>query len=93
MINYTYSEIIMENVTPLILDVEEKYEDQGHVHSNDGYHYQHPTVQGHHHHLRSAACLQNILCALLKYFPETVPQNISISSKNRLGTHRPILPQ
>ena len=65
MIIYTYSEIIMKNVTPLILDVEEKYEDQGHVHGNDGDHHQHPTVQGHQHD-DGDILLKCLLCTRLK---------------------------
>ena len=38
---------MVENVAPLVLDVEEKSEDECHVHGDDGDHHQHPAVHSH----------------------------------------------
>ena len=38
---------MVENVTPLILHVEEEPEDEGHVHGDDGDDDQHPAVYRH----------------------------------------------
>ena len=42
-----YRQIMVENVTPLILHVEEEPEDEGHVHGDDGDDDQHPAVYRH----------------------------------------------
>ena len=44
----SHRQILIEDVTPLVLDEEEEHEDDGHVHGNDDDHHQHPAVHGHH---------------------------------------------
>ena len=41
-------EVVVEDVAPLVLDVEEEDEDECHVHGHDGDHHQHPAVHRHH---------------------------------------------
>ena len=43
-----YRQVWVKDVAPLVLDVEEEDEDNGHVHGDYGEHHQHPTVQRHH---------------------------------------------
>ena len=42
-----YRQIMVEDVTPLVLDVEEEAEDESHVHGDDGDDDQHPAVHRH----------------------------------------------
>ena len=44
----SHRQILIEDVTPLVLDEEEEHEDDGHVHGNDDDHHQHTAVHGHH---------------------------------------------
>ena len=43
-----YRQIMVENVAPLVLNVEEEAEDERHVHGDDGDDDQHPAVDRHH---------------------------------------------
>lgn len=45
---FSHRQVLIEDVTPLVLDEEEEHEDDGHVHGDDDDHHQHPTVHGHH---------------------------------------------
>lgn len=42
----SHREILVQQVAPLVLDVEEQPEDDGHVHEDDDDHHQHAGVQG-----------------------------------------------
>ena len=45
---FSHRQVLIEDVTPLVLDKEEEHEDNGHVHGDDDEHHQHATVHGHH---------------------------------------------
>ena len=56
-----HRQIIVQNVTPLVLDVEEEDEDEGLVHRNDGDDHQHAAVKGGHHPAMKGNAEKNLL--------------------------------